>query len=175
MSKWGEEEWQTKEGSADAKQEDGTQKRYLPKKAWENMSEEEKQATDEKKQEGSKQGKQYVENTDEAKESRQKANNKEHEKYEEKKAKEREKSNGDAEDGAEGEEAAEDNPDEEYVIPNGTALGTSVLNRSLAERRLITGTSRHGYVSNIQLIVAERVDPPRTVPLRGSSTRRSAC
>ena len=37
LSKWGEEEWQTKEGSGNAKQEDGTEKRYLPKKAWEQM------------------------------------------------------------------------------------------------------------------------------------------
>ena len=39
LSKWTEEEWQTKEGSAHAKKDDGTQKRYLPKKAWENMVE----------------------------------------------------------------------------------------------------------------------------------------
>lgn len=35
----------------------------MPKKAWEQMSEKEKQETDQKKQEGSKEGKQYVENT----------------------------------------------------------------------------------------------------------------
>ncbi|KAF2769555.1 hypothetical protein EJ03DRAFT_389344 [Teratosphaeria nubilosa] len=82
LSKWGEEEWQTKEGSANAKQEDGTQKRYLPKKAWENMTEEEKEATEEKKAEGSKEGKQFVGNTEKAKESREKANKEESEKYE---------------------------------------------------------------------------------------------
>lgn len=32
LSKWTDEEWQTKEGSGKAKQEDGTEKRYLPKK-----------------------------------------------------------------------------------------------------------------------------------------------
>lgn len=48
------EEWQTKEGIGHAKQEDGTEKRYLPKKAWEQMSEKEKQETDEKKQEESR-------------------------------------------------------------------------------------------------------------------------
>lgn len=32
LSKWSEEEWQTKEGSGNAKQDDGTEKRYLPKK-----------------------------------------------------------------------------------------------------------------------------------------------
>lgn len=31
LSKWGEEEWQTKEGDANAKNEDGSRKRYLPK------------------------------------------------------------------------------------------------------------------------------------------------
>ncbi|OJD33783.1 uncharacterized protein BKCO1_2700029 [Diplodia corticola] len=81
LSKWGEEEWQTKDGSAHAKQEDGTQKRYLPKKAWENMTEEEKEATDEKKQQESKEGKQFVGNTPKAKESRKKANDEEDEEY----------------------------------------------------------------------------------------------
>lgn len=75
LSKWGEE-WQTKEGSANAKQADGSRKRYLPKKAWENMSEEEKKKTDVQKQKQSKQskqgkqGKQFVPNTDKAKQSR---------------------------------------------------------------------------------------------------------
>ena len=54
LDKWGEEEWQTKEGSGNAKKEDGTEKRYLPKKAWENMTEEEKEKTDQKKQKESK-------------------------------------------------------------------------------------------------------------------------
>lgn len=54
---------QTKEGSGHAKKEDGTEKRYLPKKAWEQMSEKEKEETDQKKQEGSKEGKQHVANT----------------------------------------------------------------------------------------------------------------
>ncbi|KAB2577878.1 uncharacterized protein LTHEOB_11657 [Lasiodiplodia theobromae] len=81
LSKWGEEEWQTKEGSAHAKQDDGTQKRYLPKKAWENMTEEEKEATDEKKQEESKEGKQFVGNTQKAKQSRKKASEEEDEEY----------------------------------------------------------------------------------------------
>lgn len=70
LDKWTEEEWQTKEGSGSAKKDDGTQKRYLPKKTWENMTEEEKKSTDNKKQEGSKEGKQYVGNVDAAKEKR---------------------------------------------------------------------------------------------------------
>ncbi len=71
LEKWTEEEWQTKEGDADARQYNGETKRYLPKKAWENMSEEEKEETERKKREGSKQGQQYVSNTDEAKQARQ--------------------------------------------------------------------------------------------------------
>jgi hypothetical protein len=73
LEKWTEEEWQTKEGDAQARQEDGETKRYLPKKAWENMSEEEKEETERKKREGSKQGQQYVSNTDEAKKARKSA------------------------------------------------------------------------------------------------------
>ncbi|KAK5166833.1 uncharacterized protein LTR77_007562 [Saxophila tyrrhenica] len=122
LSKWSEEEWQTKEGSGNAKQEDGTEKRYLPKKAWENMSEKEKEETDEKKQEESKEGKQFVQNTGKAKQSRKKANEEESEKYEEKKAKEQQQ-NGDEEDEeeeGEGDDAAEaDDSEEEYQDPNG--------------------------------------------------------
>jgi hypothetical protein len=73
LEKWTEEEWQTKEGDAQARQDDGETKRYLPKKAWENMSEEEKEETERKKREGSKRGQQYVSNTDEAKNARKNA------------------------------------------------------------------------------------------------------
>ena len=73
LEKWAEEEWQTKEGDAEARQDDGQTKRYLPKKAWENMREEDKEETEQKKREGSKSGQQYVENTDAAKQARRKA------------------------------------------------------------------------------------------------------
>ncbi|OAP64313.1 hypothetical protein AYL99_00285 [Fonsecaea erecta] len=89
LSKWTEEEWQTKEGSGQAKQDDGTRKRYLPKKAWEEMSEKEKEETDQKKQQGSREGKQFVQNTPRAKSARQKATDGEdaaHEKREKEKA-----------------------------------------------------------------------------------------
>lgn len=85
LDKWTEEDWQTKEGSGNAKQEDGTEKRYLPKKAWEQMTEEEKQATDEKKVDESKEGKQHVENTSKAKETRQNATKDNHANGKEKK------------------------------------------------------------------------------------------
>jgi hypothetical protein len=48
LEEWTEEEWQTKEGEADARQDSGETKRYLPKEAWENMSEEEKEETEQK-------------------------------------------------------------------------------------------------------------------------------
>ena len=73
LEKWTEEEWQTKEGDADARQDDGETKRYLPRRAWENMSEEEREETERKKREGSKKGQQYVSNTDEAKQARKEA------------------------------------------------------------------------------------------------------
>ncbi len=73
LEQWTDEEWQTKEGDANARQDDGETKRYLPKKAWENMSDEEKEQTEQKKREGSKQGQQYVSNTDEAKQARKDA------------------------------------------------------------------------------------------------------
>ena len=70
LNQWTNEEWQTKDGSGNAKNEDGSRQRYLPKKAWENMSEQEKEETDEKKQAESKEGKQFVGNTEEAKDAR---------------------------------------------------------------------------------------------------------
>ena len=73
LEKWTEEEWQTKEGDADARKGDGETKRYLPKEAWENLSEEETEETEEKKREGSKKGQQHVSNTDEAKNARKDA------------------------------------------------------------------------------------------------------
>ena len=73
LEKWTEEEWQTKDGDANARQDDGETKRYLPKKAWENMSEKEKEETEQKKRQGSKKGEQYVSNTKEAKKARKDA------------------------------------------------------------------------------------------------------
>ncbi len=70
LEQWTEEQWQTKEGSANARHDDGETSRYLPKEAWENLSEGEKEETERKKREGSRQGKQHVGNTAEAKEAR---------------------------------------------------------------------------------------------------------
>ncbi len=73
LEKWTDEEWQTREGDANARQDDGETKRYLPKKAWEKMSEEEKRETEQRKREGSKRGEQHVSNTEEAKQARKEA------------------------------------------------------------------------------------------------------
>lgn len=70
LEKWTDEEWQTQEGDIKARGDDGETKRYLPKKAWENMSEEEKRETEKKKREGSKRGEQHVANTQEARQAR---------------------------------------------------------------------------------------------------------
>lgn len=69
LEQWTEEEWQTREGGARAR-EGGETKRYLPKEAWERLSPEEREATEKKKREGSKKGEQYVGNTDAAREAR---------------------------------------------------------------------------------------------------------
>jgi hypothetical protein len=45
----------------------GYTKRYLPEKAWASLSKEEREETDNKKRAGSKQGKQFVPNTETAK------------------------------------------------------------------------------------------------------------
>ncbi|KAE8152243.1 hypothetical protein BDV25DRAFT_138058 [Aspergillus avenaceus] len=70
LEKWGEEEWQTKEGSGTARMEDGSRKRYLPARAWEKMSEREREETDKKKKDESREGKQFVGNTEVAKKKR---------------------------------------------------------------------------------------------------------
>ena len=58
---------------ADKAIEKGQTKRYLPEKAWASLSKEERNKTDEKKKAGSKQGKQFVPNTEAAKKASKKA------------------------------------------------------------------------------------------------------
>ncbi len=70
LEEWTDEEWQTQEGNAQARGDVGETQRYLPKKAWENMSEEEKRETKENKLEGSRKGQQHVPNTEGAKKAR---------------------------------------------------------------------------------------------------------
>ena len=71
LSEWTEEEWTTKDGKPAARGEETA--RYLPKKAWDEMTDAEKAATDKKKRAGSKAGKQNVANTPKAKAARKKA------------------------------------------------------------------------------------------------------
>lgn len=72
LERWTAEEWQTKEGRARARSA-GETKRYLPKKAWERMSESEKRETDTKKRKASRQGQQFVANTQPARAARRSA------------------------------------------------------------------------------------------------------
>lgn len=53
LEKWADEEWQTRDGDSRARG-GGETTRYLPKEAWEKMSDEEKRETEKKKREGSK-------------------------------------------------------------------------------------------------------------------------
>ena len=71
LKDWGDEHWTTKDG-APAKQDDGMH-RYLPEKAWDELSPAEKAATDQKKLKGAKQGEQFVANTSAAKAARKRS------------------------------------------------------------------------------------------------------
>ena len=73
LESWTNENWQTQDGHAEARQEDGSTKRYLPEKAWDALSDKEKKEAERKKKQGDKKGKQYVENTLEAKKARKEA------------------------------------------------------------------------------------------------------
>lgn len=68
LTEWTKQEWQTSDGKP-ARRATGTT-RYLPKKAWGELSAEEKKATNAKKKAGSKTGEQVVANTAAAKRAR---------------------------------------------------------------------------------------------------------
>ncbi|XTZ13449.1 DUF5872 domain-containing protein [Micromonospora echinospora] len=72
LQRWGAEEWQTKEGSTRARR-NGETSRYLPKKAWARLSEEQQRATDVRKRKASRTGRQYVGNTGPASRARREA------------------------------------------------------------------------------------------------------
>ena len=55
LKKWTKQEWTTHDGS-----ESKGKKRYLPKKAWSELSPAEKAATNKAKAKGNKEGKQFV-------------------------------------------------------------------------------------------------------------------
>ena len=74
LKKWGEEKWRTSD-KKQARRPGGTT-RYLPDKAWEKLSDDEKAASNRKKQKGSRKGKQFVSNTPAAKKARKKSTRK---------------------------------------------------------------------------------------------------
>lgn len=70
LKKWTSEEWTTSDGAPAIRKDQSGQsvtKRYLPKKAWEKLSPAERKATNRKKTEASKKGKQFAGNTRKAK------------------------------------------------------------------------------------------------------------
>ncbi len=69
LQQWGEQDWHTKDGGADARGAGGTA-RYLPDAAWKLLSEAEREATDRRKRAGDHQ---HVDNTDAAREARRAA------------------------------------------------------------------------------------------------------
>ena len=71
LSKWTNEKWRTSDGKK--AQRPGGTTRYLPDKAWKQLTPAQKAATNRKKIAASKQGKQFVANTPAAKKAGQKA------------------------------------------------------------------------------------------------------
>lgn len=71
LKEWGDEKWHTADGKQAIQGE--TTHRYLPEEAWQELSPEEKKATDAKKVRGSRAGKQFVPNTTKAKAARKRA------------------------------------------------------------------------------------------------------
>ena len=71
LKQWEDEKWTTADGKR-ARRAGGTT-RYLPEKAWDQLSPAQKKATNKKKTEGSKRGKQFVSNTPAAAKARKKA------------------------------------------------------------------------------------------------------
>ncbi len=71
LKQWEDEKWTTADG---AKARRGaTTTRYLPEKAWDKLSPSEKAATNKKKEEGSRKGRQFVSNTPAAAKARKNA------------------------------------------------------------------------------------------------------
>ncbi len=71
LEHWGEEKWTTSDKKK-ARRKGGTT-RYLPEKAWDRLSAQEKAGTNQEKKRGSREGKQFVANTPAAEAARKKA------------------------------------------------------------------------------------------------------
>ena len=63
LQEWTDEEWTTSDGKVAIRGDDTTE-RYLPRAAWDKLSETEKKEANLKKEEGTEEGEQYVEWTD---------------------------------------------------------------------------------------------------------------
>ncbi len=72
LDQWTHEKWQTRDG-ADRAREGETTRRYLPEAAWERLSPQERAATDRRKREGSRRGRDRVPNTEAARRARRAA------------------------------------------------------------------------------------------------------
>ena len=68
LDDWTDEKWKTSDGKPAIRE--GETARYLPKEAWDKLTDAEKKATESKKRAGSKAGKQFVPNTEPAKAAR---------------------------------------------------------------------------------------------------------
>jgi len=64
LDKWTREEWTTSDGKPAIRK--GGTTRYLPKKAWDKLTPAQRRATNRKKREGSRQGRQFIANTERA-------------------------------------------------------------------------------------------------------------
>lgn len=73
LRKWTREEWMTCLPSGPSKEPAGSKRRYLPKRACEELSEREREATNRKKAEGARKGEQFVANTEAAAKARRSA------------------------------------------------------------------------------------------------------
>ncbi len=71
LKEWGDERWHTADGKQAMQGKDTH--RYLPDKAWKELSPEQRKATDRKKVAGARRGKQFVANTASAAKARKKA------------------------------------------------------------------------------------------------------
>jgi hypothetical protein len=75
LKDWTEEAWTTSDGGPSER--DGGKMRYLPKEAWDNLSEADKKKANATKREGDKAGKQFVANPEAAKRARKQTQPKE--------------------------------------------------------------------------------------------------
>jgi hypothetical protein len=63
LAKWTKQDWQTRPGTPEKAERGGVTHRYLPKDKWESLTKKEQLATDKKKVEGDRKGKEIVPNT----------------------------------------------------------------------------------------------------------------